>query len=159
MRKVLTQALATLVFVAALGAAPIKHPSADSRHTPHQSAHSKAYQIGKASWYGKAFDGKETASGEPYEMFRFTAAHRTLPLGTTVRVTSLRTGKWVLVKVNDRGPMVAGRIIDVSYGAAQMLGLRQHGVDTVRLDIIPAQEAVIALNAAPASSMMMPPEN
>src|SRR5215469_1550598 len=102
MRKVLAQALAVFVMMATLAAAPIKHPSAGSKHVPPRSAQKKAYQVGKASWYGKAFDGKATASGERYEMFRFTAAHRTLPLGTTVRVTNLRTGKWVLVKVNDR---------------------------------------------------------
>ncbi|MBV8206720.1 MAG: septal ring lytic transglycosylase RlpA family protein [Acidobacteria bacterium] len=141
MRKVLAQALATFLTVATLAAAPIKHPTAEKSSAKH-----KAYQVGKASWYGKAFDGRATASGERYEMFRFTAAHRTLPLGTVVRVTSLRTGKWVVVKINDRGPVVEGRIIDLSYGAAQMLGLRAHGVETVRLDLLPPQEPVVAEN-------------
>lgn len=157
MRKVLAQVLAMFVLVATLAAAPIKHPSVGSKQVPPRSAQRKAYQIGKASWYGKAFDGKETASGERYEMFRFTAAHRTLPLGTTVRVTNLRTGRWLLVKVNDRGPVVPGRIIDLSYGAAQMLGLRAHGIDTVRLDLVPPQEAIVAENFAPA--LLSGPEN
>src|SRR5438270_14081289 len=153
MRKVLAQAIATLLFVAMLDAAPIKHPSAGSKTQPPRSAHSRPYQIGKASWYGKAFDGRETASGERYEMFRLTAAHRTLPLGSKVRVTDLRTGKWVIVTVNDRGPVPKTRIIDLSYGAAQMLGLRAHGVETVRLDLVPKGDAVVAENFSPAAPL------
>jgi rare lipoprotein A len=148
MRNVLAQTVATLLLVASLSAAQM-HPSPGSKQAPQRSGHKKAYQIGKASWYGKAFDGKETASGERYEMFRFTAAHRTLPLGTTVRVTNLRNGRWVLVEVNDRGPVPRSRIIDLSYGAAQMLGLRAHGVETVRLDIVPAAQTEVAENFTP----------
>ena len=83
-----------------------------------QVGKTKPYQIGTASWYGENFDGKPTASGEPYEMYDMTAAHLTLPLGSYVRVTNLRNGKAVVVRVNDRGPIVPGRIIDLSYGAA-----------------------------------------
>jgi rare lipoprotein A len=157
MRKVLAQALAML-FVVALDAAPIKHPSAGSTNEPPRSAHSTPYQVGKASWYGKAFDGRKTASGERYEMFRLTAAHRTLPLGTKVRVTDLRNGRSVIVTVNDRGPVPKSRIIDLSYGAAQMLGLRAHGVETVRLDVIsPKAAPVVAENFAPATPVGMQP--
>jgi rare lipoprotein A len=147
MRKVLAPWVAAFLFVATLGAAPVTHPSAGSQKIPQKSAHnSRPYQVGKASWYGKFFDGRATASGERYEMFRLTAAHRTLPLGTVVRVTSLRTGRSVLVTINDRGPVPRSRIIDLSYGAAQMLGCRAHGIEPVRLDIVPRQDAVMAEN-------------
>src|SRR5579884_232904 len=71
----------------------------------------KPYQVGRASWYGKQFHGRETASGEPYDMFQFTAAHRRLPLGTLVKVTNLHNGRAVVVRVNDRGPVPKTRII------------------------------------------------
>jgi rare lipoprotein A len=96
------------------------------------------YQIGTASWYGEYFDGKPTASGEDYDMYDMTAAHPTLPLGSYVRVTNLRNGRAVVVKVNDRGPIVAGRIIDLSYGAAQVLQFQQRGLQKVRLDLVKA---------------------
>ena len=96
-----------------------------------------AYQIGTASWYGEYFQGKTTASGEPYDMNDLTAAHPSLPLGTRVRVTNLRNGRAVILRVNDRGPVVDGRIIDVSYGAAQLLGMSGTGVQRVRIDLAP----------------------
>jgi rare lipoprotein A len=95
----------------------------------------KGYQVGTASWYGEQFQGKETASGEPYDMRDFTAAHPSLPLGTFVRVTNLKNGKAVVVRINDRGPVVDGRIIDVSYNAARALGFEARGVQQVRLDL------------------------
>jgi rare lipoprotein A len=98
----------------------------------------KPFQVGTASWYGEYFDGKPTASGEDYDMYDMTAAHPTLPLGSYVRVTNLRNGRAVVVKVNDRGPIVEGRIIDVSYGAAQALQFQQRGLQRVRLDIVKA---------------------
>jgi len=94
------------------------------------------YQVGTASWYGEDFEGKPTASGEDYDMFDMTAAHPTLPLGTYVRVTNLRNGRAVVVKVNDRGPIVPGRIIDLSYGAACVLRFEHRGLQRVRLDLI-----------------------
>ena len=109
-----------------------------------QAGKPKAYQIGTASWYGQDFDGKPTASGEPYDMYDMTAAHLTLPLGSYVRVTNLRNGKAVVVRVNDRGPIVPGRIIDLSYGAAQALQFRQRGLQRVRLDLVnPRQQTPI----------------
>ena len=92
--------------------------------------------MGTASWYGEYFDGKPTASGEDYDMYDMTAAHPTLPLGSYVRVTNLRNGRAVVVKVNDRGPIVEGRIIDLSYGAAQALQFQQRGLQRVRLDLV-----------------------
>jgi rare lipoprotein A len=102
------------------------------------------YQVGRASWYGKHFHGKMTASGEPYNMFQFTAAHPSLPLGTRVKVTNLHNGRWVIVRVNDRGPVPKSRIIDLSYGAAQILGLRCQGVERVRLDLVQPTEVALA---------------
>src|SRR6202007_398037 len=95
-------------------------------------------QVGAASWYGEFFDGKPTASGEDYDMYDMTAAHPTLPLGSYVRVTNLRNGRAVIVKVNDRGPIVQGRIIDLSYGAAQALEFQKRGLQKVRLDVVKA---------------------
>jgi rare lipoprotein A len=102
----------------------------------HQTGKNQPYQIGTASWYGEYFEGKPTASGEDYDMYDMTAAHPTLPLGSYVRVTNLRNGRAVVVKVNDRGPVVPGRIIDLSYGAAQALRFEQRGLQRVRLDLV-----------------------
>jgi rare lipoprotein A len=113
--------------------------------THRQKRNSKPYQVGNASWYGKSFHGKTTASGEPYDMFQFTAAHRQLPLGTLVKVTNLDNGRSVVVRVNDRGPVPRTRIIDLSYGAARMLGLPGHGIEPVRLEIVqPTTLAAVA---------------
>ena len=101
-----------------------------------QTGKSQPYQIGTASWYGEYFVGKPTASGEDFDMYDMTAAHPTLPLGSYVRVTNLRNGRAVVVKVNDRGPIVPGRIIDLSYGAAQVLEFEHRGLQRVRLDVV-----------------------
>jgi rare lipoprotein A len=101
-----------------------------------QAGKAKPYQVGTASWYGEYFDGKPTASGEDYDMYDMTAAHPTLPLGSYVKVTNLRNGRAVVVKVNDRGPIIEGRIIDLSYGAAQALQFQQRGLQRVRLDLV-----------------------
>lgn len=93
-------------------------------------------QVGYASWYGKKFDGKPTASGEIFDMHAMTAAHRTLPLGTTARVTNLDNGKSVVLKINDRGPFVRGRILDCSYGAAKKLGYVGAGLAKVRIEVL-----------------------
>ena len=104
-----------------------------------KQAKPRPYQVGTASWYGEFFDGKPTASGEDYDMYDMTAAHPTLPMGSYVRVTNLRNGRAVVVKVNDRGPIVPGRIIDLSYGAAQVLQFEHRGVQKVRLDLVKPQ--------------------
>jgi rare lipoprotein A len=101
-----------------------------------QTGKNQPYQIGTASWYGEYFVGKPTASGEDFDMYDMTAAHPTLPLGSYVRVTNLRNGRVVVVKVNDRGPVVPGRIIDLSYGAAQVLQFELRGLQRVRLDLV-----------------------
>ncbi len=91
---------------------------------------------GMASYYGDEFQGKKTASGELYDRGAYTCAHRTLPLGTRVRVTNLKNKKSVLVRVNDRGPWVAGRIIDLSYVAARDIGMIRDGVIKVKITIL-----------------------
>ena len=92
-------------------------------------------QVGVASWYGPGFHGRRTSSLEPYDQHDLTAAHRTLPLGTWARVTNLNNGRSVQVYVNDRGPYVDGRLIDLSYGAAQAIGMVDLGVAPVRIEI------------------------
>jgi rare lipoprotein A len=91
-------------------------------------------QTGVASWYGPGFHGKLTASGEVFDQEKFTAAHRTLPWGSKVRVTNLANGKSAVVRINDRGPAVKGRIIDVSKAAATALGMTTAGTTAVRLE-------------------------
>jgi rare lipoprotein A len=110
----------------------------------------KPYQVGKASWYGGLFQGKATASGENYDMYNFTAAHRELPLGTFVKVTNLTNRKSVIVRVNDRGPFFPDRIIDLSYSAARSLGMHQNGLQKVRIDIVEPPDAEMAMAKQPA---------
>ena len=97
---------------------------------------SGAYQIGGASYYAKKFHGRKTASGETFNMHAMTAAHRKLAFGTNVRVTNLSNGMSVVVRINDRGPFIKGRIIDLSYGAAKKIGLVQSGIAKVKLEIV-----------------------
>lgn len=109
----------------------------------------KPYQVGKASWYGGLFQGKATASGEDYDMYNFTAAHRELPLGTFVKVTNLKNMKSVIVRVNDRGPVTPGRVIDLSYSAARCLQMSQKGVQKVRIDVVEPRDAEMAMAKQP----------
>jgi rare lipoprotein A len=97
-------------------------------------------ETGVASWYGAPHQGRKTASGERFDRTALTAAHRSLPLGTTVRVTSLESGKSVKVRINDRGPHARGRIIDLSDRAAHALGLRDDGVGRVRLEVFASDQ-------------------
>jgi peptidoglycan lytic transglycosylase len=141
---------AAVVLAASLGAA--QGPTSSGSKTQNKSipqqavlrtvalrANAKPYQVGVASWYGSFFQGKDTASGEPYNMYDLTAAHPTLPLGTLVKVTNLHNGRAIIVKVNDRGPVVPGRIIDLSYNAARALHFKNKGLQRVRLDVIHPQ--------------------
>lgn len=91
---------------------------------------------GMASWYGEQFHGKLAANGELFDMSALTAAHRTLPLGSMIRVVNLQNGKHVRVRVNDRGPYVNGRILDLSYAAAAQLGMVEGGVSVIQLEVI-----------------------
>jgi rare lipoprotein A len=91
---------------------------------------------GAASWYGGQFHGRTTANGERYNMNDLTAAHRSLPFGTKVRVTNVKNGKSVVVRINDRGPYVGKRVIDLSRGAAQKVSMIGSGVAPVRLEVV-----------------------
>jgi rare lipoprotein A len=93
-------------------------------------------QIGQASWYGEEFARRRTASGETFDPQKITGAHRTLPLGTKVRVTNLHNGRSVLVTINDRGPYFRRRAIDLSYGAARVLGMVHRGIAKVRIELV-----------------------
>ena len=111
---------------AAAGLAPTERPALGLRG-------GRDLQRGLASWYGPGFHGRLTASGERFDMNELTAAHKSLPFGTRVLVHSPRTGKQVVVRINDRGPFVKGRVIDLSKAAAQVLGLHALGHDNVVL--------------------------
>ncbi|HID97207.1 MAG TPA: septal ring lytic transglycosylase RlpA family protein [Thermodesulfobacteriaceae bacterium] len=91
---------------------------------------------GRASWYGKKFHGNTTSNGETYNMYGISAAHKTLPMNTYVRVTNLDNGREVIVRINDRGPFVKNRIIDLSYGAAQRLSMIKSGTARVRIEAL-----------------------
>ena len=130
------------------------HAAARTKHTHIEKVarrtHKKPAQVGAASWYGRGFQGRPTASGEPYDMYQYTAASTSLPLGTWVKVTNLRNGKWLIVKVNDRGPYVGNRIMDVSYSAAKMLDFKAQGLAKVKLEIVePEMIASDAYSSAP----------
>ena len=148
MRRRFAEGLALVLSIASLGAGAASGPSSleaakvtkpratpASGNTDKKPRKSQPYQVGTASWYGEYFQGKQTASGEPFDMQALTAAHPTLPLGTFVKVTNLRNGRAVVVRINDRGPVVEGRIIDVSYNAARVLGFKERGLQQVRLDL------------------------
>jgi rare lipoprotein A (peptidoglycan hydrolase) len=146
MQKHLARALAISFLLFGLGvdqspgklkAKPVSGNSTTTKpEIVNQSDKQLAYQIGTASWYGDNFDGKRTASGDTYDKYDLSAAHLTIQLGTYVKVTNLLNGRAVVVKVNDRGPMAAGRIIDLSYGAARALHFWHGGLVPVRIDLI-----------------------
>ena len=163
MIRVLTYLLAVAVMAANVGAAPAsdtpiqatpgsqvlatKSPKNTTAKRPKIEHKSRKVVVGQASWYGKAFQGKETASGELYNMFELTAAHRSLPLGTWVRVTDLKTGNSVVVRINDRGPVPESRMIDLSWEAATLLGVRARGIAKVSMEVLDPQTVAMALNA------------
>jgi rare lipoprotein A len=97
-------------------------------------------ELGIASWYGRGHHGKRTANGERFDMNRMTAAHKSIELGTVVRVTSLETGETVKVRVNDRGPYIRGRVVDLSDKAARHLGIREAGIARVRVEIFASDQ-------------------
>jgi rare lipoprotein A len=91
---------------------------------------------GNASWYGPTFQGRTTASGELYDMSAYTAAHTSLPFGSVVRVVNTRNGRSTVVRINDRGPYVGGREMDLSYQAAEKIGLISRGVARLRMELL-----------------------
>ncbi len=103
------------------------------------------FQVGRASWYGLKFMGKRTANGEKFDSNAMTAAHRTLPLGSWVKVTNLRNKKSVVVKINDRGPYVGSRMLDLSQAAARVLGFS--GTASVKMELVSPGSTVASLNS------------
>ena len=129
--------------------------SCGKKHAPSAGAMTRVklgyQQRGIASWYGDPYHGRRTASGETYDMEQFTAAHPRLPFGVTTRVQNLSNGKSVDVRINDRGPFVHGRIIDLSRAAARQIDLLGPGVTRVRIKVIAAPAGVRALAHPPYS--------
>jgi rare lipoprotein A len=103
---------------------------------PRSGARHPAPQVTRASWYGKAFQGRRTAGGTVFDPQRLTAAHRTLRMGSRVRVTELKSGRSVVVEITDRGPYLQGRGIDLSYAAARKLGIVRRGVARVQVELL-----------------------
>ena len=137
-------ALLALVFPAsATGIAKSSGPIKTFRHL---------IEFGQASWYGHQFQGRKTATGETYDMNLMTCAHRSLPLGSWVKVTNLKNRKSIMVRVNDRGPALDSRIVDLSYAAAQAVGLK--GIGRVRLDTMHVGDP--ELTSALLAQMQMP---
>jgi len=135
-----------IIPAANLSANPIANPTADL-DLPARAARpqiGKWYQVGLASWYGGQFQGRQTANGERFDMNELSCAHRTLPLGTWVKVTNLHNHKWVVLRVNDRGPVPETRVVDLSSAAAHLLGMRTQGISRVRLDVIDPKQAAAA---------------
>jgi rare lipoprotein A len=114
------------------------------------------YQIGRASWYGEELQGQQTASGENFDMNQLTCAHRSLPLGSLIRVTNLSNHKTVVVRVNDRGPMPQNRVVDLSYAAARFLGFSSRGTAPVRLDLVNSKTVLAQLSYPLAPAMAKP---
>ena len=127
--------VATATLILTLGAtASATDVTPDVQTKPQTVKPRRWFEIGQASWYGRKFQGHKTADGETYDMNALTCAHRTLPLGSWIRVTNLKNRKSVFVRVNDRGPVPKNRIIDLSFGAAQKVGLL--GIGKVKLETV-----------------------
>jgi rare lipoprotein A len=133
---------ATAQVVPASAVAPSAAPFAEAgTGHPDLAATRVVDQVGLASWYGDQEQGRLTASGQRFDARKLTAAHRTLPLDTKVKVTNLENGKSVEVKVNDRGPYIPGRVLDLSTEAAKLLGMEKQGLALVRIEVLPDQLA------------------
>lgn len=136
-----------------LGIAASERHLAPGANIPQQHAKTHHwYEVGKASWYGKAFQGHKTAAGESFDMNALTCAHKSLPLGSWIRVTNLKNRRSVFVRVNDRGPVPDDRIVDLSYAAARAVGLG--GIGKVKLEAVPYGDPDLA--RALVAQMQMP---
>jgi len=144
MKKILT--IATLIAFGFNGCATLSYSKSKRvkhHNTPKVKSHhlapkksTKFTQVGIASYYGQKYDGRQTANGEILDLNRLTAAHKTLPFGTLVRVTALDSGRSVVVKINDRGPFVSGRIIDLTDSAAKKIGIYTKGIARVKIETL-----------------------
>jgi rare lipoprotein A len=142
-REVPPTPLAAIAPIAVPASVPVPEPVPISEPVPNY------HETGTAAWYGKELHGKPTATGEVFDMYGLSAAHRTLPLGTVVHVTNLDNFKSVTVRINDRGPFLKGRFLDLSYGAAKELGFAAQGTARVKIEAVvagrdPAQYTVQA---------------
>ncbi len=133
------------VIAAGLLAAAALSSACARRPVPGQPVRAGYSEKGEASWYGPTFHGRTTANGERYNMLDFTAAHRSLPFNSLVRVTNLENNRQLVVRINDRGPFVRGRIIDLSYTCAKVLGITGQGVMRVQLDVMDQKKAAAKL--------------
>ena len=125
-----------LVLASACSTSKKLHPIHTRNHPLLTADQDSDHYQGLASWYGKKFHHKRTANGERFNMYSFTAAHRSLPFGTRVQVRNLTSGKSVVVRINDRGPYSKSRLIDVSYSAGRALGLLKAGVARVEMSVL-----------------------
>lgn len=126
-------------------------------YTPLIDPHTPFKQRGTASWYGKKFHGKRTSSGEPYDMYKITAAHPTLPIPSYARVTNVANGKQIIVRINDRGPFRSSRIMDLSYTAALKLGYLGNGSSEIEVErLLPEDIAHMAENRSNQSRITLP---
>ena len=131
-----------LLCVLGASATIIASPTAKSKaDTVDKSSTRRWFQVGRASWYGRQFQGRKTANGERFDMNALTCAHRSLPIGTWLRVTNLVNHRSTFVRVNDRGPVVASRILDLSYAAAQKLHLT--GTAKVKIEPVVSSDAAM----------------
>jgi peptidoglycan lytic transglycosylase len=134
---------ALVLSLSANGGGPKATSNRRGQETAKKAHHAQHwYQIGLASWYGGHFQGRTTAAGETYDMNDLTCAHPTLPMGTWLRVTNMHNRKTTYVRVNDRGPVVDGRIIDLSYAAANVIGLS--GIGRVKLEQVHQNDPALA---------------
>jgi rare lipoprotein A len=113
-------------------------PEGPAAEAPGASRSVAFYEVGTASYYGRRFHGRRTANGETFDMHELTAAHRRLSFGTVLRVTNLANGHAVMVRVNDRGPYIRGRVLDLSHAAAQRIGMVHSGLARVRIEVVAA---------------------
>ncbi len=126
---------------------------APATEKPEEPAKPLKEWVGVTSWYGARFQGRTTASGEAYDMYSPTAAHVSLPMGSVIRVVNTRTGKSRVVRINDRGPFIAGRELDLSYEAARYLGIDARGVGKVRIELLQVPERRAKKPANPSTGL------
>jgi rare lipoprotein A len=134
-------AAAIVLLVSVAGVTAHATANSQARHDSHAPKTRKWIQVGKATWYGHGFQGHRTASGEAFDLNMLTCAHRTLPIGTLLRVTNLNNRRSIMVRVNDRGPVPTGLVVDLSYAAAKSLGFNHRGSARVRLEKVDGAEA------------------
>jgi len=150
--------LALVVLVACSATADSRSMSAPTPHivTPAPPATASLSEVGLVSWYGGWHQGKLTASGERFDSRAFSAAHRSLPFGTVLRVTDLETGRTIKVRINDRGPYVPGRLLDLSAAAARALGIGKDGVKRARIEVFASDQPLGSLVTASAGAAAAP---